>query len=103
MAGFTEDRHKAIGKVTQTWGKDTSATDKALRNCILGTALSAIENMRIKHGKQLDALTEVSTAAFSGYALGRGSPDQHGRPTRHRRPTKEECNPDPRTIAVLVI
>ncbi len=43
MAGFTEDRHKAIGKVTQTWGKDTSATDKALRNCILGTALSAIE------------------------------------------------------------
>ena len=71
MDGFTEDRHKAIWKVTQAWGKDTSATDKALRNCILGTALSAIENMRIKRGEQLDALTEVSTAAFSGYALGR--------------------------------
>jgi hypothetical protein len=71
VAGFTEDRHKAIMKVTQAWGKDTSATDKALRNCVLGTALSAIENMRMKRHEQLDALTEVSTAAFSGYALGR--------------------------------
>jgi hypothetical protein len=68
---FTDDRHKAIAKVTQAWGKDTSATDKALRNCVLGTALSVIENMRIKRREQLDALTAVSTAAFSGYALGR--------------------------------
>jgi hypothetical protein len=69
--GFTEDRHKAMTKVTQAWGKDTSATDKALRNCVLGTALSVVENMRIKRREQLDALTEVSTAGFSGYALGR--------------------------------
>ena len=71
VAGFTEDRHKAVMKSTQAWGKDTSATDKALRNCVLGTALSVIENMRIKQREQLDAYTEVSTAAFSGYALGR--------------------------------
>lgn len=69
--GFTDDRHKAITKVTQAWGKNTSATDKALRNCVVGTALSVIENMRMKRRDQLDALTEVSTAAFSGYALGR--------------------------------
>lgn len=71
VAGFTEERHKAVAKVTQTWGKDTSATDKALRNCVLGTALSVIENMGIKRRQQLDAMTAVSIAAFSGYALGR--------------------------------
>lgn len=71
VAGFSEDRHKAIMKATQAWGKDTSATDKALRNCVLGTALSVIEVMGIKRREQLDAMTEVSTAAFSGYALGR--------------------------------
>lgn len=71
IADFTEERHRAITKSTQAWAKDTSATDKALRNCVLGTALSVIENMRIKSREQLDALTEVSTAGFSGYALGR--------------------------------
>ena len=71
VAGFTEERHEAILKVTRTWGKDTSATDKALRNCVLGTALSVIENMGIKRREQLDAMTEVAGAAFSGYALGR--------------------------------
>jgi hypothetical protein len=71
VAAFTEERHKTIAKVTRAWGKDTSATDKALRNCVLGTALSVIENMRIKRREQLDAMTEVASAAFSGYALGR--------------------------------
>jgi hypothetical protein len=71
VAAFTEDRHRAIVKVTQAWGKDTSATDKALRNCVLGTALSVIENIGIKRREQMDALTEVSITAFSGYALGR--------------------------------
>jgi hypothetical protein len=71
VASFTEERHKAIAKITRTWGSDTSATDKALRNCVLGTALSVIEDMRIKRREQLDAMTEVAGAAFSGYALGR--------------------------------
>jgi hypothetical protein len=71
VAGFTEERHKAILKVTQAWGTDTTATDKAVRNCVLGTALSVIENMSIKRREELDALTAVSTAALSGYALGR--------------------------------
>jgi hypothetical protein len=71
VIGFMEDRHKSITKAAQVWGKDTSATDKALRNCVLGSALGVIENMRVKRREQLDALTEVSIAAFSGYALGR--------------------------------
>ena len=71
VIGFTEDRHKSITKAAQVWGKDTSATDKALRNCVQGTALGVIENMRIKSRERLDAFSEVSTAAFSGYVLGR--------------------------------
>ena len=71
VAGFSEDRHRTLAKLTQSWGKDTSATDKALRNCLLGTALSVIEGMRIKPREQMDAMTEVASAAFSGYALGR--------------------------------
>ena len=71
VIGFTEERHKSITKAAQVWGKDTSATDKALRNCVLGSALGVTENMRIKRRERLNALTEVSIAAFSGYVLGR--------------------------------
>ena len=71
VIAFTEDQHKSVTKAAQVWGKDTSATDKALRNCVLGSALGAIENIRIKRRDRLDALTEVSNAAFSGYVLGR--------------------------------
>jgi hypothetical protein len=97
VAGFTEDRHKAIMKATQAWGKDTSATDKALRNCVLGTALSEIENMRIKQREQLDALTEVSTAAFSGYALGR---ELLG--TETARPSYSSSEPEEKNNAIRI-
>ena len=71
VTAFTVDRHEAVMRSTHAWGKDTAATDKALRNCVLGTALSVIENMRIKRRDEVEALTAVSTAGFSGYALGR--------------------------------
>ena len=71
VAEFSESRHLTVAKVTQKWGKDTSVTDKALRNCLLGTALSVIEGMRIKRREQMEAITEVASACFSGYALGR--------------------------------
>jgi hypothetical protein len=68
---FTEDRHKSIMKAAQAWGRDISATDKALRNCVQGTALGAIEHMLMTRRERLNAFTQVSMAAFSGYVLGR--------------------------------
>jgi hypothetical protein len=72
VAAYTEERQHAIGKITRTWGKDTEATDKALRNCVFGSALSVVEGMRVKRAQEQDALTEVGSVAFSGYAIGRG-------------------------------
>jgi hypothetical protein len=71
VISFTEDGHRAIMKAAHVWGRDTSATDKALRNCLLGSALSVIETMGIQRRNQMNAFWEVSVAAFSGFALGR--------------------------------
>lgn len=71
VISFAEDEHRSIMKAAHVWGRDTSATDKALRNCLLGNALSVIETMGIQRRKQLDAFWEICIAAFSGYALGR--------------------------------
>jgi hypothetical protein len=72
VSAYTEIRHHAIQKITRNWGKDTNATDKALRNCVFGSALSVVEGMRVKRDKERDALTVVGSVAFSGYAVGRG-------------------------------
>jgi hypothetical protein len=94
---FTEDRHKSITKAAQAWGRDTSATDKALRNCVQGTALGVIENIGMKRRQRLDAFTEVSTAAFSGYVLGR---ELLG--TETARPSYSSCDVEEKNNAVRI-
>jgi hypothetical protein len=69
---YDEERHHAIQKAARAWSTDTAATDKALRNCVLGSALSVIERMRVKKKEERDALAELGTVGFSGYAIGRG-------------------------------
>lgn len=72
VSGYTEERHRAVQKTAQIWSKDTAATDKALRNCVLGSALGVIEGLRVKQAEERDALAELGTVGFSGYAMGRG-------------------------------
>lgn len=69
---YDEERHRAIRKATWAWSRDTTATDKALRYCVLGSALSVIEGLGVKHSRLRDALSELGTVGFSGYAIGRG-------------------------------
>ncbi len=72
VSGYTEERRRAMEKTTRNWSKDTTATDKALRNCVFGSALSVVEGIRVKRNDQGDVLNVVGTAGFSGYAIGRG-------------------------------
>lgn len=72
VSGYTEERHQAVQRTAQVWSKDTAATDKALRTCILGSALSVIEGLRVKQAEQREALAELGSVGFSGYATGRG-------------------------------
>jgi hypothetical protein len=69
---YDEERHRAIQKAASVWRTDTAATDKALRYCVLGSALSVIEGMGVKHDHLRDALAELGRVGFSGYAIGRG-------------------------------
>jgi hypothetical protein len=69
---YDDERHRAIQKTAWVWSKDTAATDKALRYCVLGSALSVLEGMGVKHRQLRDALAELGTVGFSGYAIGRG-------------------------------
>ncbi len=89
-SGYTEERHHAIRKTTRKWSKDTTATDKALRNCVFGSALSVVEGMRVKRADERDALTELGTSGFSGYAIGRGLlGTETARPSYSQSPTDE--------------
>lgn len=72
VSGYTEERHYAVQRTAQVWSKDTAATDKALRNCVLGNALSVIEGLRVKRTEEREALAELGSVALSGYATGRG-------------------------------
>src|SRR6185437_8461744 len=72
LSDYTEDRHQAVQKTARAWSKDTAATDKALRNCVLGSALSVIEGMRVKQIEEREALGELGSVGLSGYATGRG-------------------------------
>jgi hypothetical protein len=72
VSSYTEERHHAVQKTARIWSKDTAATDKALRNCVLGSSLIVIEGMRVKQSEKRDALAELGTVGFSGYATGRG-------------------------------
>ncbi len=93
VSGYTEERHHAVQKTTRNWGKDTTATDKALRNCVFGSALSVVEGMRVKRADERDALTELGTAGFSGYAIGRGLlGTETARPSYSQSPADERDN-----------
>lgn len=72
VSSYTEERNNAVHKTARIWSTDTTATDKALRTCILGSALSVIEGLRIKKGQEQEAFAELGTVGFSGYATGRG-------------------------------
>lgn len=97
VSGYTEDRHHAILKTTRNWGKDTTATDKALRNCVFGSALGVVEGMRVKRTDERDALTEVGTSGFSGYAIGRGLLG-----TELARPAYSKSPADERDFAIRI-
>lgn len=93
VSGYSEQRHTAIKKTAQIWSTDTGATDKALRNCVLGSALRVIEGIRIKHNEEHDALAELGTVAFSGYAIGRGLLNtESARVSYSRSPAEERDN-----------
>ena len=93
VSAFTEERHHAIQKISRNWGKDTAATDKALRNCVFGSAVSVVEGMRVKRAQERDALTEVGSVAFSGYAIGRGLlGTESARPSYSQSPADERDN-----------
>ena len=96
-SGYTEERHHAIQKTTRKWGKDMAATDKALRNCVFGSALSVLEGMRVKRNDERDALTELGTAGFSGYAIGRGLLG-----TESARPAYSHSSADERDNAIRI-
>ena len=101
VSDYTEERHRAIQKTTLNWGKDTTATDKALRNCVFGSALSVIEGLRVKRTDERDAITLLGTAGFSGYAIGRGLlGSESARPSYSQSPADERDNayPNPRAI-----
>jgi hypothetical protein len=72
VSGYTEERHQAVQKAARVWSSDTTATDKALRNCVLGSALSVIEGLRVKQADEREALAELGSVGLSGYATGRG-------------------------------
>jgi hypothetical protein len=93
VSGYTEERHHAIQKTARNWSKDTTATDKALRNCVFGSALSVVEGMRVKRADERDALTEVGSVGFSGYAIGRGLlGTESARPSYSQSPADERDN-----------
>jgi hypothetical protein len=93
VSGYTEERRYAVQKTTRNWETDTGATDKALRNCVFGSALSVLEGMRVKRSEERDALTEVGSAGFSGYAIGRGLlGTETARPSYSQSPADERDN-----------
>jgi hypothetical protein len=93
VSGYTEERHHAIQKTTRNWGKDMEATDKALRNCVFGDAVSVIEGLRVKRPQERDALTVVGSVGLSGYAIGRGLlATESARPSYSRSPADERDN-----------
>jgi hypothetical protein len=93
VAAYTEERNHAIQKITRNWGKDTTATDKALRNCVFGSAVSVVEGLRVKRDQEREALTEVGSVAFSGYAIGRGLlGTESAHPSYSRSPADERDN-----------
>jgi hypothetical protein len=93
VSAYTEIRHHAIQKITRNWGKETTATDKALRNCVFGSAVSVVEGMRVKRDKERDALAVVGSVAFSGYAVGRGLlGTESAQPSYSQSPADERDN-----------
>lgn len=97
VSEYTEIRHHAIEKVSRNWGKDTAATDKALRNCVFGSALSVLEDMRVKRAQEREAITVVGGVAFSGYAIGRGLLG-----TESARPSYSQSAADERDNAIRI-
>jgi hypothetical protein len=96
---FTEDRLKSITKAAQVWGRDTSATEKALRKCVLGTALGMIENGEYSAASDWMDIGKTPTPRSLDTCSGanRWARRRRDRPTRNLRPRK--CSPDPRPIA----
>jgi hypothetical protein len=93
VSAYTEIRHHAIQKITRNWGKETTATDKALRNCVFGSAVSVVEGMRVKRTEEREALAVVGSVAFSGYAMGRGLlGTESARPSYSQSPADERDN-----------
>lgn len=93
VSDYTEVRHHAVQKTTRHWGKDTTATDKALRNCVFGSAVSVVEGIRVKRNDERDVLSVVGTAGFSGYAIGRGLlGTESARPSYSQSPADERDN-----------